>query len=428
MANRTQSSVILQGGRVLTERGKLQRVPRRPQHRFRLQVRPWAITPFMLAPVLAGETLKNLLCQARVVSQPLKDKMGGWWCELYFFYVPLRYMPDGATITESMLLNPEYDHTPLNAAAKVEHFHNTGFPDYVQRCLEPVVREYFRDQGESLTVSQIGNYYGASIMQDSWLDSVMNAADYAVADVPLDADASGSITAGEAEKQLRLWEFLRDNAMTTMTYEEYLERFGVKIPGVETQRPELIRYVRDWAYPSNTVEPTTGVPTTAMSWSIAERADKDRFFREPGFLFGCMLVRPKVYLANQVGSAADVMSTALSWLPPDWTTRQTSLRQIPDNTGPLGNVGDAAGIVMDVKDLLIYGDEFRNFSLAGAAVNQAALPNTTTLQRRYASATDADNLFLGATAATRLFDVDGVVSLNVHGAQVDTSPKNDVAM
>lgn len=371
--------------------------------------------------------MKNLLTQARVVSQPLKDKLGGWWCEFYFYYVKLRDMPDAAALTESMLLNPEYDHTPLNAAAKTEHFHYANYPDFIQRCLEPVVREYFRDQGEALGVSTIGNYYGASINQNSWLDSVMQRTDYNTADLPVDLDANATITAREVDEALRLWEFLRDNAMTTMTYEEYLERFGVKVPGVETQRPELIRYVREWAYPTNTVEPTTGVPTTAMSWSIAERADKGRFFKEPGFLFGCMLVRPKVYLANLAGHASDVMSTALSWLPPDWTTKQTSLRALADNTGPLGNVGDANGYVLDIKDLLIYGDEFRNFSLAGANVNQAALPVLATLQRRYASATDADNLFVGVTAPTRLFDVDGVVSLTIHGAQVDTSPKNAVS-
>lgn len=417
-----------QGSRIVTERSRLQRVPRYPQHRFRLKARPWAITPFMVAPVLAGETMKNLLTQARVVSQPLKDKMGGWWAEFYFFYVKLRDMPDAALLTENMLLNPEYDHTPLNASAKAEHYHYASYPDYVQRCLEPVVREYFRDQGEALNVAMIGNYYAASINQNSWLDSVMQAADYATADMPLDADASGTITTGEAAKQLRLWEFMRDNAMTTMTYEEYIERFGVKLPAPDSQRPELIRYARDWAYPANTVDPLTGVPTSAMSWAIAERADKDRFFKEPGFIFGCCIVRPKVFLSLQVGHASDLMSTALSWLPPDWTDKQTTLRAVADNTGPLGNIGDANGYIVDIKDLLVYGDQFVNFTVAGSEVNQAALPVAATLQRRYASATDADGLFTGSTAATRLFDIDGVCSLTIHGAQVDNSPKNAVAM
>jgi len=34
---------------------------RRPQHSFSLKSRPWRLDPFMIAPVLPGETLKNLL-------------------------------------------------------------------------------------------------------------------------------------------------------------------------------------------------------------------------------------------------------------------------------------------------------------------------------------------------------------------------------
>lgn len=421
---RTTGNVVVQGARVLTERGKLQRVPRMPQYRFRLQQRPWGITPFLCAPVLAGETMTDLRVQARVVSQPLKDKLGGWWCEYYFFYIPLRYLPDGEMITEQMLLNPEFDPAPLAQPLLTAYFHYAGYPNWMRRCLQRVIEHYFRDEGEAWDAYPIGNFFAASIAQNSWLDSVIEDSAYDVADVPLDADSSGSITAGEAKQQLALWEFLRDNAMTTMSYEEYIERFGVKMPGVDQQKPELIRYIREWAYPTNTVEPTTGVPSTAMSWSIAERADKHRFFREPGFIFGCTVCRPKVYLANLQGNCVDLMNTALSWLPPDWTTKQTSLRAVPDNAGPLGNISDAGGYIVDIKDLLIYGDEFRNFAIAGTDVNQVALPLTTAgLQRRYPAATDADGVFRGGTAETRVIDADGVVSLTIRGAQVDTSPK-----
>ena len=37
------------------------RVLRSPRHTFQLRQRPFEITPFLLAPVLPGETMKNLL-------------------------------------------------------------------------------------------------------------------------------------------------------------------------------------------------------------------------------------------------------------------------------------------------------------------------------------------------------------------------------
>ena len=53
------------------------RVPRTPKHTFNLVQRPYEITPFMIAPVLAGETLKNLLLQCRTVSTPLENRLIG---------------------------------------------------------------------------------------------------------------------------------------------------------------------------------------------------------------------------------------------------------------------------------------------------------------------------------------------------------------
>jgi hypothetical protein len=59
--------------------GKTGRRARRPEHRFELASTPWAITPFLIAPVLPGDTMTNLLLQARVVSDPIKNPLIGWW-------------------------------------------------------------------------------------------------------------------------------------------------------------------------------------------------------------------------------------------------------------------------------------------------------------------------------------------------------------
>lgn len=86
-----------------------------------------------------------------------------------------------------------------------------------------------------------------------------------------------------------------------VSFEDYLRAQGVK-PAMkepeELYKLELIRYVRDWTYPSNIVDPVTGVPLSACSWSIFERADKARFFVEPGFIFAVQVIRPKVYLSS----------------------------------------------------------------------------------------------------------------------------------
>ena len=73
-----------------TQANRVGRVQRHPKHTFHLFTRPYQIQPFLIAPVLAGETMKNLLLQARVVTDPVQNRLIGWWQEYYFFYVKAR--------------------------------------------------------------------------------------------------------------------------------------------------------------------------------------------------------------------------------------------------------------------------------------------------------------------------------------------------
>ena len=62
------------------------RVTRSPRHTFQLRHRPFLLQPFMLAPVIPGETMKSLLLQSRAVTSPIANPLVGWWLEYYFFY------------------------------------------------------------------------------------------------------------------------------------------------------------------------------------------------------------------------------------------------------------------------------------------------------------------------------------------------------
>lgn len=389
------------------------RTTRRPQHRFNLITRPWQIQPFLLAPVLPGETMKNLLHQSRTVSKPLKNALVGWWNEYYYFYVKLRDLAARDTWS-AMLLNPELDVSAQNAAADVPTYHYAGYPNFAQQCLVEVVENYFRDEGEAWNTYLIGTLPAASIGQKSFLDSVITAADQTEDDFSIDLDASGTVAtimASEVDQAMRLYELLQAGKLTTMTFEDFLATYGVKPNAAESHIPELIRYVRDWTYPTNTVEPTTGTPSTAASWSVTERADKDRFFREPGFIFGVTVARPKVYLSRLKGSAADLMNSAMRWIPAGIIDEgRASMMRLLDNTGPLGDNTDANGAWIDLRDLLSYGDQFVNVAFTGA-LSEVALP-TIAMQKNYPTSTDADALFAAASPANTLA-TDGICSLTI---------------
>lgn len=392
---------------------------RRPQHPFQISHRPWQIQPFLIAPVLPGETMKNLLMQARVVTDPVKHPLVGWWIEYYFFYVKHRDLAGREDFME-MMLNINKDLSAYELGADAPHYYGkAGQISWVQLCLDRVVETYFRDEDETAAIT-IGNLPIARINQQNWTDSLLNEADFsAPEDVDIVVGGDDTITAGEIDEAMRNYQWLRANQLTDMSYEDFLGTYGVRPRPEEFHRPELIRYVREWSYPTNHIDPTNGAPSSALSWSIAERADRDRFFREPGFIFGVTVARPKVYLANQTSTLTGVMRDALAWLPAILNDDpHTSIRQHPAASEPVG--GAAAGYYYDLKDLLLYGEQFVSAAL-GASSSAVALP-TSALQSRYASGADADNLFTGAAPANTIRQ-DGRVDLTVLGSLIDTTPQ-----
>ncbi len=404
----------------MLDQPRMGRRTRRPQHPFSIKQRPWQIQPFLLAPVLPGETMKNFLMQARVVSDPVKHPLIGWWQEFYVFYVKHRDLAEREKLTR-MVLDPEFNATTeaLTSAAAVPFYHNSGI-NWANLCLARVVEEYFRDEGDT-AVYLIDTLPVAKIGVDNWITGIRTGNEEDADDVSIVVGADDIITTSELDAAMRSYEFMRLNNLTTMSYEDFLGTYGVKVGREELHRPELVRYVREWTYPTNHIDPATGAPTSALSWSIAEKADKDRFFREPGFIFGVTVSRPKVYLGNQAGQVASQMMDAYSWLPAVLSDDpMTSMKNFATLTGPLNNAADDYWI--DLRDLFLYGDQFLNYAMATAEADGAAvdLP-TAALQHQYANAAMADALFVTPLSANKIRS-DGLVSLSIASSLRETTP------
>lgn len=421
------------------------RVQRRPKHTFRLRQRPWVIQPFMIAPVLPGETMRNLLLQARAVTDPIKDKLGGWWHEYYFFYVKHR---DLAARDDLVAMHVEgASISSLNSAAAVPTYHMGGTPNFAKLCLIEVTEWYFRDHeepwnatGSTLTVD--GEVMPLAKASDRlWWDSLKLAGT-----VPGDFDSNlpGAYPQvlpdhlAQFQDAYDQWVWMRDNKLVDATFEDYLRTHGIKANAAvreDEHKPELIRYVRDWSYPSNTINPADGAAASAVSWAVAERADKDRFFKEPGFIFGVTVTRPKVYYKGQLGHVAATWDSALEWLPA--LTREDpymSLTEEARTAGPIAGIPNSADTHYwwDQRDLLLYGDQFTNYDWAGANqpgdANGVALPRSDgagSLVKEYVAGADINGLFAayaepGSTPnGMNHVRVDGVVSMSISSHQRD---------
>lgn len=401
------------------------RVPRRPLHPFHLKTVPFAIQPMCIAPVLPGETVKNILLQSRVVSQPVKNPLIGWWKEYYFFYVRHSQL-DGADDFKQMMLDFEHSlasYVPSATNAKYYQFDDNGGIDWVGQCLKLVTEEYFRDEGEAWNNITIDGLPAAALNADSWLDSLRD-----ITSIPDGGDlgdieaAAEDVTMAALDKAFTTWQFLQAQNLTNQTYEEWLRAHGIRGALAEDPRtPELIRYVRDWTYPSNTIGTSgedLGVPASALSWSMSERADKDRFISEPGFIFGVTITRPKVYRAKQKGTLVQWLDNAMMWVPMTLAGNpETSLREFANNQGPLaGNITN--GYLVDMRDLFIYGDQFANFDIDADTTGVGIDVPTTAGVHKYPTETMVDTLFVSGDATDGVRE-DGVVSFNILGRQRD---------
>lgn len=405
------------------------RVMRKPQHPFHVFHHPYVIQPFLMAPVLPGETMKQALVQSRAVSSPIKNPLIGGFLEHFLFYVPVSAMPSAAAIMAMFVDEAEAGLAISTADVKSRYF-AWGY-DFVKECLQAVVQGYFRQEGVAWDAAgtTIVDHNGetvpiAELSQESWLDSATLTSDLPAA-ATLQDDVVGRFDSLDAARQR--YAQIRALGFQAMTFDDYLRLEGVAVPEAEAEAvemPELLRFSRDWVYPANTVDPSTGVPSSAYSWQVAFRADKDRFFKRPGFVFGVTVMRPKVYLSRQYGTASSQMRFLRSWLPREAAEGAEAVYEYANTAGVLSTgVADATSpsgnIVVDLRDLLTYGEQFHNIAAADqAGCNFVALPSTN-MQKRFVSLTDINGFFPGASAATRLIKQDGVVHLHILGRQTD---------
>jgi len=416
----------------------VKRVPRYPKYPFQLRVRPYQIQPFMIAPVLPGETLKNLVHQSRVVSKPLKHSLVGWWCEYYYFYVRMRDIEwhVGTDFIDGMVTDPtNYNaatiRTAIGSGADAKYYHAAGGTNWLKAALQSITEYYFRDEGENWDEATLDGLPLAQVASRNWLDSLTLDDNIRTdRDVDVDLNADGTVTAQEVLQAQQHWQTLREAGLEKLDYEDWIKTFGVNIPERQEQtdamyRPELLRYNREWAYPVNTVEPTTGVPSSAVSWINAFRADKDRLFKEPGFIIGLQVVKPKAYIKDTTGGLASFMETIENWLPAlSHADPEKAFKEFAATSGPLASkLGTTPfeAYWVDMRDLLLYGDQFLNFAPDTASAAISVIDSGQGARNRYASATTIDDLFAAASPAN-IIQVDGVVDMVIMGRQVDFTP------
>lgn len=416
---------------------------RRPQHNFNVSFLPFTLQPFLIAPVLPGDTMKNLLMQGRMVTDAVKNPLIGWWSEQYFFYVKLRdLVPDKATLEAMLMTNAA---PPAATAVDANCYYGGKGVNFVRKCLTRITETYFRSEEEvqnGLTLDSnrtLGGMPTAKMLtMPGWMESLKTDSDTPASDgTPLPGDLGGvggpvmppQYVGTPFEAAYNQWVGMQHLELVPPTFEDYMRTFGVRPPKAEQTDPhipELMRYVRNWKQPTNTVG-SNGSMNSQFVWDVAERADKDRFFAEPGFIFGVCTSRAKVYSGVQGASMASFLNDAYSWLPallqPD---PFTSLKKFTFNgAGPLANQTEDYWV--DLADLFVGGDQFTNYSGATDTsnnfVSRPAESNGAIDEiKSYPWQADIDGLFLDAAGGKNKVRFEGRCDLTILSRIQDTTP------
>jgi hypothetical protein len=423
--------IVLQGSTALSP---TDRIGRYPKHSFNIESKPFSVTPIGIAPVLPGETFKSVFMESRVITDPIINPITGWKKDYFFFYVKATSLFADPTLIRNMFTDLD-DNVLLAGALAADnkpYYTAKGGQPYLELALRQIVNEYFRDEGETYANKPLINGYPvAQIRETSWMDSLLDK-DL----VPDQAGLDAAADTGDMERLLTAFETLRSMGLADITWDEYLASFGISAPQIEdTIKPELLFHVNDFQYPSNTVNPSDGAPSSAVSWVFRQGENKKRkFFKEPGFIVGCTVTRPKVFFQGLAGSMAAHLDRAWDWMPELLLQLPaSSLKKFEPGTGPLGDrVTDTDGYFADLRDLFTHGDQFTNrlqfdpnMIANGNAFNGLQLPDQT-LNWKYPTEAQVNNLF--KAPATSLIREDGYFSLSIQGKQKDHTPGKTIVV
>lgn len=430
----TQIQVIQPGSSAARQR----RRHRRPQEPFNIRSRPMEITPFMIHPVLPNESMDNLLMQVDAYSDPIVNRNLGWHANYQFYYVPLMALTNGDLMDgdvapaqiASMMLDATYDIIPAygaTGAISVPLYQFKGAMPWLQLCMECIIGKFYRDEDErpyAYAPASSMEYPLAYINQRSWIHSLKEESagtdddELPGVDEIEDLDVlSGFSTARDQ------WEIMRDSGTEDLSYDDYLRAQGVRLGSAERRlntnaektapEPELLRFIRKWVKPISTFDPADGSAATGLKWSCAERVDKTRYFKEPGFVVGVTCTTPKLYLGNQKGAIVGLLSKPFHWLPRVLQGfGYTSVTEVLDSTtdGPLINQDE--DYWFDIGDLFNYGGGgFVNHAL-GAAQHALAIPDGNPLNKRYLTEAEIKSLFVDSTNDQHIYQ-DGTVHLDI---------------
>lgn len=397
---------------------------RRPSFDLAGTIRPFGLYPMWATPVLPGETLSKVDVKYRLLSMPIKHPFFGAWFETWMVYVPLTSIDEALA---QMFISEDVPTTGFTAASdRPRYFTKSGQIDYVKLATDRFVQHFFRDEEEPGWSTHLIDT-DIHVLRRQSMDWAQN-----LAFVPENMDVTALPSELPEDGTLTPLEIMRLSGMSEVTYEKYLQQYGVSKKAAEKSAslPEVLRYTREWTTPVNQIEPSTGKPSSAWSWGGNISADKNKRFDEPGFviMYGCM--RPKLLDSQLAASMVGELWGFKDFFPVyNLDDPAAGLRVLDPANKVLvrSGAGQDEPLLYDHRDLLAHGEQFVNDWTNGyplPAMGVRDLDDTATypgLRGWYPTSAVADSLFVGGAGVYNGCIYEGLASCEIVGHVVDTT-------
>ncbi len=400
------------------------RFHRRPNFPIAGTLKPFGLYPIMLHPVLPGETLKSGSTKWSVVSMPLVNPLAGAWLESWLFYIKLT---DIDRDLGGMFISDTFSTSGYTATGdRPRLFQLTGQIKWVEMCINRVRDAFFLNEGENAVAMAApeASIPMVKLNQRSWYQNMM----FEPAEVALD-------TTGEFDhrEQMSAYNMLQQMQMTELTYESYLEQYGVQSMTLGIGEPEILRYSRSWTKPTVHVNAATGIPSPAWVWNDEMKTEKDKRFDEPGFIMQVATVRPKMFQKGIVYPLVNNLWGFSDWYPAyNLTDPAAGIRRIGTDDDVFKTDMNAAEgelqMLYDHRDLLNHGEQFVNdwthtYTIPSAdRMSTIAAADPVDVRGEYPSNDDIEALFSGAGGEVdeRCY-YEGITGLTIAGHVTDTT-------
>jgi len=402
---------------------------RQPNFPMAGRMKPFGLYPQMITPVLPGETLNEYEVKSRTISLPVRHPLFGAWLERWLVYVKIT---DIDPELSNMFLSTSYPTTGFTAAAsEPRYFVKAGQIDWARHCMEAIWNGFFADESErGGTIPKIDGVPLRGRKHVDWTHNLMfTPAGVTAADLPSNPDG-----------QLTGLQMMALAGMSELTYEKYLAQYNVAPKDLQSLKglPEILNYWASWAVPTNTIDPSTGGPSSCWAWGDTVKAEKPRRFTEPGFLVLVSCVTPKMFSeAIDASRVGDMWGFADFFPSYNLDDPAAGIVEIDGDNPTFSTAfgGAAQKLLVDHRDLLTHGEVFVNHAwndgpyyipritsqtLSGGAADEQ------TVRGKYPALADVNNLFmentLGSPSETRrACYYEGIARADIAGHLKDTT-------